>query len=194
MDFVSERTIDGKPVVLVEEILDSVDAKKLELLLKSGALQTFTRKPAGHVEPGTDEATEIVIYNQNSNLSDDQWRRLFDWPESLHPVPYYDGRGYEGLFVLTSEVKSLLHMDAEPSHDRVEKALEADLERLWNAIKPGNQKAVTLKKAVAFLEENPQSTLSSKDFSAETFGRTEKPKRDVGARILKAALKRLSET
>jgi hypothetical protein len=43
MDFVSERTIGGKSVVWLEEVLEHADDKRINLLLKSGALQIFER-------------------------------------------------------------------------------------------------------------------------------------------------------
>ena len=193
MDFISERTIGGVSVILLKEILSSVDTSKLELMLEAGALKVFTINPAGHIEPGTDAAAEVVLYNQHFDLSEGQWRKLFDWPESLQTVPFSEGMGYNGLFILTSEAERLLlHVDAEPSHDNIEASLKADFDRLWDAIKPGNRKAQTLKKALAFLEKNPENLISPSDFSADTFRAAAKPKRDVSQKILTSALKRLS--
>ncbi len=86
MDFVSERTIGGKSVVWLEEVLEHADDKRINLLLKSGALQIFERIPAGLIEPGSIEERELAIEHSGKDLSDDAWNNLLAWPDRLQTI------------------------------------------------------------------------------------------------------------
>jgi hypothetical protein len=179
MEFISERVVGGKCVVLFEEILDRLDKFKFGLMVKSEKVKVYT------IDPGS------KAFRRSSSLMAVPWQQVVDDAGVFY---------YEGLYALVDEIKPLLtdepvSQKPDAQTDTFErmpveafvKSLRADALRLWDAVKPG-QGQEAYAKAVKCLKENPKSKIKVDDIQANDFKYCEKPKRAVLGNIIQKVL------
>ena len=103
MDFITERTIGGKTVVLVKEIVNLVDKDRFDLALESGVIQAFVILPETKMPEG-----RARLYQSLNSYVGDSALPTGGLPERLHPIRWCAGMNYNGLFVEVERIKHLL--------------------------------------------------------------------------------------
>ncbi len=169
MDFVSERTIGGQSVVMLAELLDYVDEKKINLMLRSGSVQVFERSPAGIVKPGSIEEMELAIEHCGEDLSDAAWHNLSKWPERLKAISdWWPELGYD-FFILSDVAQKIVSKTSQNiSPQGFILSIKTYLDGILSVTRDFSG-AEALKRATNYLEHNPCEKINVNWLSKEDF-------------------------
>jgi hypothetical protein len=110
MEFITKRVVRNQEVVLIDEIIDRIDKKILELLLKSGNLRFYKIRPADYGDTLWDYK---IDYGVGEYLEKVQWEwselSVSKWSELSEPV-----------YVLVKEVEPLLFIPSVKDESPIE--------------------------------------------------------------------------